>query len=346
MLSFYVNYPKGFSPYVIKGVEFLRWYSLMYIVAFAITFVLFRIQLKRNETRIRMNWRSGEDLDMLIWIMLAAIAGGRLGSCLLYSGSYYWTHPHLIFWPFSGGEFVGLPGMSYHGGVIGVCIAMWIFSKKRKTSFFDISDPILISLPFGYFFGRMGNFFNAELYGKVSSSAFGMVFPDANRFSTSLPWVREVCDKIGMDLTSAAVNLPRHPSQLYEALFEGIVLGAIMWLAVRPAALKLKRGVPSGLYLVAYGFFRFIIEYFRQPDENMGYIIRLGKGSDNIYVFSSLFNLSMGQILCFLMIAAGAVIVWMCGRRADVQDALPAEPVRKPMHIPSGKSKKAKKKAK
>ena len=344
MLNYFVEYPKWLSPFVIKGVTFLRWYSLMYIVAFAITVVLFRIQLKRGDSRLKLDYRKGEDIDMLVWIMLAAIIGGRLGSCLIYSGSYYWTHPHLIFWPFNSGEFVGLPGMSYHGGVIGVCIAIFVFSKIRKLSFFDISDTILIALPFGYFFGRMGNFFNAELYGKVCSSPIGMVFPDADRFSTALDWVRDICIRIGMDSSASAVNLPRHPSQLYEAFFEGIVLGAIMWFAVRPVARKLKKGVPSGLYLITYGAFRFVIEYFRQPDDNMGYVIRLGRGSDNIYVFSSLFNFSVGQVLCFLMVLAGVAIVWLASRRNDNDDVSLSRANTKSSNAPAGHAKYSKKK--
>ena len=130
-----------------------------------------------------------------------------------------------------------------------------------------------------------------------------MVFPHAERFSSSEPWVQAVAQKAGMALDAARVNLPRHPSQLYEAFFEGIVLWLVLWFLVRPR--RPFKGFAVGAYLIGYGVIRFCIEYFREPDSGLGYIIKLGDKAAPIHTFTTIWNFSMGQILCFLMIAAG-----------------------------------------
>lgn len=139
-----------------------------------------------------------------------------------------------------------------------------------------------------------------------------MVFPDATPFSTAYKWVRDFCDAIGMEYTSGSyVNLPRWPSQLFEAFFEGIVLGVIMWFIMRK--IKEKRNLADGTmlssYLIGYGCIRFVIEYFRQPDSDIGYVLSFGEKSSNIYVFESLGNISKGQVFCFLMIAGGILLL-------------------------------------
>ena len=315
-MNYYINYPRWITPYVIPGFEYIRWYSLMYLVAFVVVCILFRKSLKKKLGRLELNIKKGEDSDMLLIIFFSMIVGGRLGSALLYSGSYYWKRPYLIFWPFKGGEFVGLPGMSYHGGVVGVLLSIFIYSKIKKKNFLDICDQLSCCIPFAYTFGRLGNFFNAELYGKVASSGFGMIFDDYGAYlPLSLGWTEKLMNKFSIDSLNNYVNLPRHVSQLYEAFFEGIVLGIILWCYVLPRLKKFNPGFASGLYLILYGFFRFCIEYFRQPDEDLGYIIKLGKGSDNIYLFTSLLNISMGQILCVLMIFAGLLFMYF-GKKA------------------------------
>ena len=156
--------------------------------------------------------------------------------------------------------------MSYHGGVIGVVIALLVFTRSQKRGFFETFDLFIPSIPLGYTFGRLGNFINGELYGRVTDASIGMYFP------------------------LAPTNELRHPSQLYEAFFEGIVLFVVLWLLRKKSVFT---GFLSAIYLFGYGFVRFFIEYFREPDAQLGFV---------------LLNFSMGQVLCFLMMIAGICI--------------------------------------
>ncbi len=323
MLTLFVDYPKWIDPYVINGLP-IRWYAVMYLVAFAVAYALFRYQCK-HDGYLRMT--SDESQTFFFYGILFLLVFARLFSVFFYSdGWYYLTHPWMIFWPFRNGQFVGLPGMSYHGGVVGALVGGMIFCHLYKKKLLRITDTVVAGIPLGYTFGRLGNFINAELYGRVTSGPWGMVFPTAPGFSTDLEWVREIADKIGMAYTPGSIiNLPRHPSQLYEALFEGVILFLILWFIVRPW--KLKKKLPDGtvfaFYLMGYGFFRFMIEYCRQPDAEIGYVISLGKESDNIALFQSFLNISKGQVFCFIMIAAGAVLLavllwrYHCGYREE-----------------------------
>lgn len=308
MISF-VNFPSWISPFVFKSLP-VRWYAVMYIVAFTIAYFFMRQMAKKGYLG---NLDSDGTLDLLTYVVIGLIIGARLGSCLLYEGSaYYWTHPWMIFWPFRNGKFIGLPGMSYHGGVIGGIAGGLLFAKHYKFRFWDVADVVFASVPLGYTFGRLGNFFNGELWGRCTNSSYGMIFPDAQLFSTSEEWVKTAADKAGISyLSEGMINLPRHPSQLYEALFEGIVLFLIIWFGILPFVKKKQfgPGFISGSYLIGYGVFRFIIEYFREPDKQLGFIIALGKETEPTALFKSVFNISMGQILCFLMIITGLIVL-------------------------------------
>lgn len=305
-MSLFINYPSWISPYVIKGLP-IRWYAVMYVFAFATAYILFMGLLKEKENR-DIKKESAEDL--FIYCVIGLLIGARLGSCLFYDDAlYYLSHPWLIFWPFRNGEFVGLPGMSYHGGVIGAIVAGLIYTKVKKTSFLRFADLITSAIPFAYTWGRLGNFINGELYGRVTTSRMGMVFPTAERFSTTHQWVRSVADTVGIVYSPGDyVNLPRWPSQLFEAFFEGIVLGIVIWFVVRK--IKKKRNMADGTilasYLMGYGLIRFILEYFRQPDSDIGYVIG---HSSNIYLFESVLNISKGQVFCLLMIIGGLALL-------------------------------------
>ena len=305
-MSLFINYPSWISPYVIKGLP-IRWYAVMYVFAFATAYILFMGLLKEKENR-DIKKESAEDL--FIYCVIGLLIGARLGSCLFYDDAlYYLSHPWLVFWPFRNGEFVGLPGMSYHGGVIGAIVAGLIYTKVKKISFLRFADLITSAIPFAYTWGRLGNFINGELYGRVTASRMGMVFPTAERFSTTHQWVRSVADTVGIVYSPGDyVNLPRWPSQLFEAFFEGIVLGIIIWFVVRK--IKKKRNMADGTilasYLMGYGLIRFILEYFRQPDSDIGYVIG---HSSNIYLFESVLNISKGQVFCLLMIIGGLVLL-------------------------------------
>lgn len=311
MFQFF-NFPSWISPYVIKGLP-IRWYSVMYLIAFSITYFLFRWQCKHG----KLNIDKESSLDLFLFTIFGLLLGSRLVSTLLYNGNaYYWTHPWMIFWPFRNGVFIGLPGMSYHGGLIGAVIGSTLYCRKNKLKFLDIADCIIAGIPLGYTFGRIGNFINGELWGRVTPSSFGMVFPDAPPFSISENWVSDIANKLGIDSINGFVNLPRHPSQLYEAFFEGIFLFLILWFIIRPISLKKGyRGFVTGSYILGYGLIRFIIEYFREPDAQLGFIINGGKGSDNPALFGSILNISMGQILCLIMILFGIFIIIKAVRR-------------------------------
>ena len=309
----YVYFPEWLKPEIIPGLP-VRWYGLMYLLAFGVTYLLFRRQMKEESLEI-----SDDDVSNLFFsLILGLILGARLFSALIYDTSgIYWQKPWLIFWPFSGGHFTGLQGMSYHGGLVGAITGGLIFCLKNKWYFPAMSDRILLGVPLGYTFGRLGNFINGELFGRVTTSSVGIVFPHARRFSPDESWVIDMAGKIGMDISSlTAVNLPRHPSQLYEAFAEGILLWALLWFVLRNR--KHFEGAVTGWYLIGYGFFRFIIEYFREPDEGLDFPILLGDPSPN-YVLSSLFNFTTGQIFCFLMILSGVILLvlfrWLEGRR-------------------------------
>jgi phosphatidylglycerol:prolipoprotein diacylglycerol transferase len=167
------------------------------------------------------------------------------------------------------------------------------------------------SIPLGYTFGRIGNFINAELYGRVTAKPWGMIFPDAKEYLISESWVREIMEKTGMIAAGFTVNLPRHPSQLYEAFFEGIVLWAFIWFFRNRKPFK---GFLTGLYFLGYGVIRFILEYFREPDSHLGYRIEFIKSSLPPAYSHPPFSFTTGQILCFLMIVFGIVWLVICSR--------------------------------
>ena len=311
----YINFPSWIHPQIFPGIKFLsllRWYGLMYVFAFGTAYFLLRKisneGMLDGTTTDGKSYKISED-DLFSFLgtgILFLLLGARIGSTLIYDRTgIYWHKPWLIFWPFDGnGNYTGFAGMSYHGGFIGGLIGMIVWCKRHKQSFFKWSDAMVCCIPLGYTFGRLGNFLNGELYGRVTTMPWGMIFPYAERFSSSLEWVQNFAAQIGMDISNARlVNLPRHPSQLYEAIFEGIILWTIIWLCRKH---KKFDGMLGAIYTGGYGFFRFFIEYFREPDEEIGFV--LGDKTANIYENSSLTNISTGQILCFLMILGGIIL--------------------------------------
>ncbi len=297
----YVYFPEGLKPEIIPGLP-VRWYGLMYLLAFFVTWLLFQRQIREEGLKV-----SDDDASSLFFaLILGLILGARLFSALIYDTSgIYWRKPWLIFWPFSNGRFTGLQGMSYHGGFIGCCIGGTIWTKKHKQNALAWADTAAAAIPLGYTFGRLGNFLNGELYGRITTSPIGMIFPSVplyDCFPAHENWVKTFAEQVGITIQEGAqyVNLPRHPSQLYEALFEGVILWIIIW-SVRNK--KPFNGFLLCLYSIGYGVVRFGIEYFRQPDYELGF--RLGSTDTPIYLNQSWTNISTGQILCFIMIAAG-----------------------------------------
>lgn len=310
----YINYPAWIHPEIFPGVpvlSLLRWYGLMYIFAFGTAFFVLKKLLREgalDSTNADGTLRKATEDDIFSFIatgIVFLLIGARVFSTLVYDTSgIYFKKPWLIFWPFQNGRFTGLAGMSYHGGFIGGLLGMIFWCWRHKVSFLKWSDAMVTAIPLGYTFGRIGNFMNGELYGRITTAPWGMVFPHAEKFSSSLGWVKEFMDKIGMEAQTALVNLPRHPSQLYEALFEGLVLFSIIWLLHKK---KPFDGFSGALYTGGYGFFRFFIEYFREPDADIGYRFATDTNAP-IYMNTSLLNISTGQILCFLMILGGIAL--------------------------------------
>ena len=309
-MSLYVAYPSWISPYIVPGLP-VRWYSLMYLVAFGITFLLFLRQRKTGHISM-----SNDDVySLFLYTITGLILGARLFSTLFYEGSfYYWVRPWLIFWPFVNGQFVGLPGMSYHGGLVGAVIGALLFSRRYRYDFLHIADTLTAAIPLGYTFGRLGNFINGELWGRVTTAPWGIIFPNAPGFSTNYGWVRSIADALQIEYTaSALVNLPRHPSQLYEAIFEGVLLWVFLWFFIR----KRNRfpGFTLSWYLIGYGAARFLIEYLREPDGHLGFIVALGPQTGPAALFSSFLHLSMGQLLSLAMIGVGVLWLIVGGKR-------------------------------
>jgi len=273
--AWWQHLPSLMNPVIFStGGIAIRWYGTMYIVAFAIVWLLSRYRIANEKLPFDKTFPG----DALTWAMGGVLIGGRLGYILFYGFEWFLLDPIGTLLPIhfgSGGcAFSGITGMSFHGGLIGVGLAMWLFARKHKVDFLKTVDLFIPALPLGYTFGRLGNFINGELYGRVTTSAIGMYFPDA-----------------------PTVEL-RHPSQLYEAFFEGIVLFVILWTIRKKAPWP---GFLSGLYLIGYGTVRFFIEFFREPDAQLGFVF---------------LNFSMGQVLCFIMIAAGVGIVVLSKARA------------------------------
>lgn len=319
MLPLYINYPSWIHPEIFPNIPFLnliRWYGLMYIFAFGTAFAVLKKLLAEggldslnSDGSIKRKATEDDIFNFIATGIVFLLIGARIFSTLIYDTSTVYLHkPWLIFWPFQNGHFTGFAGMSYHGGFVGGLFGMIFWCKKNHVSFLRWSDAMVTAIPLGYTFGRIGNFMNGELYGRITTAPWGIVFPAADRFSSSIEWVQSFMQKIGMTDFSPLVNLPRHPSQLYEAFFEGIVLFSIIWLLHKK---KPFDGFLGMIYTGGYGVFRFFIEYFREPDSDIGY--RISSSSDApIYMNTSLLNISTGQILCFLMIVGG-LIYGLCG---------------------------------
>lgn len=310
MNLFYINYPSWIHPEIFPSVPFLgilRWYGLMYVFAFGTAYFVLKKIFKEGALDSIDRKTTEDDLaSFIITGIIFLLIGARVFSTLVYDTSgKYLEKPWLIFWPFDeSGRFTGLAGMSYHGGAIGGTLGMLVWCKTHKRPFLKWADAMCTAIPLGYTFGRLGNFLNGELYGRITKMPWGMIFPYAEKFSASLKWVKNFANEIGMQIPeSGLVNLPRHPSQLYEAFFEGIVLFLILWAFHKK---KPFDGFSSALYLVGYGAFRFFLEYFRMPDADLGFRI-VHDETASISQNASLLNISTGQVLCIIMIVGGSL---------------------------------------
>ena len=230
----------------------IYWYGIMYLIAFLSAWYVGNLYIKKNIVGINRDGFS----DLMFYCFLGILIGGRVGYTIFYNFSYTLENPITIFYLWNG-------GMSFHGGFIGVILAIVYFCKKNKIPFFEISDFIVRLVPIGLFTGRVGNFINGELWGKPTDIIWGVIFPKID-------------------------NLPRHPTQIYEAILEGIVLFIILNFVFTE---KLKASVMTSYFLILYSLFRFTVEFFRVPDAHIGYL--------------ALNWVTMGQILCIPMFLLG-----------------------------------------
>lgn len=238
----------------------IRWYSLAYIAGIVIGWWY----VAREHARKPIPNLSKNALDDIItWAVIGVVGGGRLGYVLFYKPGYYLENPGQILHLWEG-------GMSFHGGLLGVIIAFILFARKHKVHFFQLIDIIACATPIGLFFGRLANFINGELYGRVTDAPWGMVFPGGG-------------------------DLPRHPSQLYEAALEGVVLFGILYYMLKFTSARDKPGMLGGTFIAGYAVARMIVEFFREPDDFLGYLFGF---------------VTMGQLLCLPMLAYGLYLIF------------------------------------
>lgn len=268
MITLAIPFPQIDPVLVQFGPIVIRWYALAYIAGLLLGWQYLRLLVRRpgwSLTPIDVD-------DLLFYAALGIILGGRLGFVLFYHPSYYLRNPIEILFIWQG-------GMAFHGGLLGVILALWIFARRRGLPVLELGDAAAAAAPIGLFFGRIANFINAELWGRPTDLPWGVVFPNAG-------------------------PLPRHPSQLYEALLEGLVLFVVLfWLARKPR-MPVHHGRLGGVFLTGYALARFMVEFVREPDAHLGHL---------------LFGMTMGQLLSLPMLAAGIALLvrsWPGPRRA------------------------------
>ncbi len=242
----------------------IRWYSLAYIVG--ILFTVF--WLKKCNTKNKFLSPEAYE-NWMTWAIVSIILGGRFGYVFFYNAGYFLQHPLEIFAFWQG-------GMSFHGGLLGVIFGMWLYAKKYKINFLQLTDCLAVAAPVGLLCGRLANFVNMELYGRVTGSNFGVIFPNAG-------------------------DLPRHPSQLYEASLEGILLFVILF-SLRNRFTN-QHGKLSGIFLALYGSFRIIIENFREPDDQLGFFFE---------------KITLGQLLSLPLILVGIFLFFFSSRKKSL----------------------------
>ncbi len=242
------------------GVFSIRWYSLAYMAGILLGWWVIA---RENARKPLANLSKAALDDVVVWAVLGIVLGGRLGYVLFYKPDYYLEKPLEIFYVWEG-------GMSFHGGLLGIITAFYLFCRKYKIRFLALTDLLSCAAPIGLFFGRIANFINGELFGRVTDAQVGMIFPNGGEF-------------------------PRHPSQLYEATLEGFVLFIIMMLLLKKTNARDNAGYLSGIFFILYGLARIICEYFREPDSFLGFLYA---------------GTTMGQLLSLPMIAVGIYLVF------------------------------------
>lgn len=278
------------SPIAIQiGPLAVHWYGLMYLVGFMVFLWLGRVLIERKKTRL-----TRDDLDdLLFYGILGVILGGRLGYVLFYKPSFYWEEPLSALKIWEG-------GMAFHGGLLGVLVALFLFARKKQYGFLEIADFVAPLVPFGLAAGRLGNFMNGELWGRVTdpNAFWAMTFPRTAQ-DADLSFLQTNPEWLSTYLQFGA--LPRHPSQLYQCALEGLLLLIVLWTLANKKQ-PLAQGKLASLFLLGYGLARFVVEYAREPDSYLGFIDLFG------------LDFSMGQWLSLPMILLGLLGFFYFGR--------------------------------
>jgi len=263
----------------------IHWYGIMYLLAFFSFWKLAEWRARKDQWR---GWQASEVSDYLFYAILGVVLGGRIGYMLFYATAELISHPLSIIRIWDG-------GMSFHGGLLGVLLVMFLYGRKTGRGFWNIADFSAPMVPLGLMFGRFGNFIGGELWGRKTDAAWGMIFPNSINSPLSTDALHELY------LTGALNAEARHPSQLYQAMLEGLALFLILWFysrKPRPAA------AVSGAFLLGYGIFRFSVEFFRQPDAQLQFIA---------------FDwLTMGQVLSAPMAIAGIILIGYAYRAKSI----------------------------
>lgn len=256
----------NFDPVAFElGPLSVHWYGLMYVCGFAGVYLLWLFRIRQYPRYADAGWNSDQVSDLIFYGALGAVIGGRLGYVLFYKPAYYLNNLSEV-------VFIQEGGMSFHGGLLGVICALLLFSRKIKLPFMQVADFVAPVAPLGLFFGRMGNFINQELWGKTTDLPWGMVFSNGG-------------------------PMPRHPSMVYEAILEGLVLLVVIWLIARK---QRPYGVLSGVFLIGYALSRMLVEFVRVPDQHLNYL---------------LFDwVTMGQVLSLPMLILGLFLVFRVSR--------------------------------
>jgi phosphatidylglycerol---prolipoprotein diacylglyceryl transferase len=280
-----IKYP-SIDPVIFSaGPVAVRWYGLMYVIGFAVAWWLGR----KRASSPASTWTAIDVDDLIFYSAIGVIVGGRLGWITAYGFEQVVSDPFMVFRVWKG-------GMSFHGGLVGVLIALAVFAKRRQRRFADVMD-FLAPLPgIGLCAGRIGNFINGELWGKPTDAPWGFVVDPSTLYPSQAQEAEDLCRRFAIDPCVLHV----HPSQLYESALEGLLLFTIVWIFT---AKQRPRLAPSGVFLLGYGVFRFLVEFVRVPDENRGYL---------------LFGwVTMGQILSTPMIIAGLTLLTLAYRRRE-----------------------------
>ena len=245
----------------------IRWYALAYVVGLVLGWQYIRLLARRDI--VPLSARQVD--DMLVWCTISIVIGGRLGYVLFYQPGYYFSHPSEIPVIWEG-------GMAFHGGLLGMLAGLFLFARRAQVPFLKVTDAVAVAAPIGLFFGRVANFINGELYGRASDVSWAMVFPGGG-------------------------DAPRHPSQLYEAVLEGLLLFAVLAILIFVFKAWRRPGLLTGVFLTGYGLARIVVELFREPDSFLGFL------------FS---GITMGQVLSLPMLALGLALVVMARKVRNV----------------------------